>query len=281
MTLAGLLLVALTACAVHLAPPPAPVVHPSLAVGSWLDASADTQPFTTFITIWISCDEPVPAIVRDGRRILWFASLFTYGPTPRSRTGYALRPDYVSCWQQERAIIRATAIAGDELGIHLLDEPEAVAYGDRGATYDPNLYNADITAAAAIIHADFPAAIVSINYGAVPDGLQVPAGLGRVALEAYDADWRAKLAALEALTPAPIWIMPRAFLHAGDMTDAAAAQQLRDQAAYAQTDPRVTGLYWFLWCCDDVVTGDKSFYSVSGGQLPLTLAAVKAIGPRP
>jgi hypothetical protein len=94
--------------------------------------------------------------------------------------------------------------------------------------------------------ADEPTLPCALNIGSLPDGLVIADGVTLVAIEAYGNDWETKLLRVERLTPAPIWLMPRAFTDAGDATDAEAAARLRDEYAYAQTDPRITGLYWFL-----------------------------------
>lgn len=84
---------------------------------------------------------------------------------------------------------------------------------------------------------------------------------------------------LEALTTAPVWMLPPAFLDAGfESDDTVVAQRLQDEYVHAHTDPRVTGLYAFLWCCDDTVTGNKQFYVAGGGHMPATLSALRAIG---
>lgn len=248
-------------------------------MGAWLDSSRATNDFTTFVTYWISCDEPAPQIDPDTRQIVWFASLFNYGPTARSLNGYSLRPDAASCWQTLKAII--TNHRERSIAVWLLDEPDAVAWGDMvpGGPYDANIYNTDIQTACSIVRADFPDLPVAVNYGGAAAGLIVPSCLSRVGLEAYRADWQNQLQMLETQTALPIWLMPPAFA-TGDpaMADPVLAQRVRDQWAWSQHDARVDGLYYFLQCCDDLVTGSKDFYAVGGGHLPLTRAALEEIG---
>jgi hypothetical protein len=253
-------------------------------VGAWLDSSKVTAPFTTFITYWLSCDDE-PASVEsqidpgDQRRILWFPALFDYGPTPRSRNGYTLRSDAEQCLRRLTPIV--AKYRSRTYGVHLADEPESVAWNDRAADDLPNvnLYNADLTTAAALVHRVWGAELkVSINVAGVPAGLTIPAGFDRIALEAYGVDWLAHLRNLEALTSLPVLLMPPAFVRGDPRSqDAIVSQRVRDQLAYAKTDPRIVGLYWFLWCCDDVTTGTKDFYAAGGMSLPLTQAAVRAL----
>jgi hypothetical protein len=275
------------------APIPAPVA-PALPVvdpahvrwfGSWNDNSPDTAAFTNLITLAIGCSDDaayanaLAVLARDSRSIVWTANLFTYGPTARSRGGYSLRPDASDCWHELKALIANHL--DRTVAIWLLDEPDDVAYGDRGATYDPNLYNDIIVTACAMIHADFPALTVALNYGWVPDGLIVPSCLGVVGLEAYEANWRDRLGVLATLTPAPVWLISPAFTDApvaGVNDDATLAQRFSDQYDYARTHASVVALYPFLWCCDDTTTGDRQFYTVSGPNLPLTRNAFQRIG---
>jgi len=261
---------------------PAPVG--ALDVGSWLDSSRATEPFTTFVTYWLSCDEDAASIEAqidpgDVRRILWFPAVFDYGPTPRSRNGYSLRSDAEGCLRRLAPII--AKYRSRTYGVHLADEPESVAWNDRDPSDPPdvNQYNADVTTAAALVHRVWGSELkVSINIAGVPAGLAIPGGLDRIALEAYGVDWLAHLRNLEALTSAPVLLMPPAFVRGDPQAqDAIVAQRVRDELAYAKTDPRVIGLYWFLWCCDDVTTGTKDFYAAGGLSMPLTQAAVRAL----
>jgi hypothetical protein len=266
-------------------------------VGAWLDSSRATEPFTTFVTYWLSCDEEAASIEaqidpRDVRRILWFPAVFEYGPTRRSRNGYSLRPDAEACLRRLAPLVAKHRAR--TYGVHLLDEPDSVACGDQDdrdglpcgtpgdADWNPNLYNDLVTASADLVHRVWGSELkVSINFGSVPASLVVPAGLDRVALEAYGVDWLANLRNLEALTPLPVLLMPPAFVH-GDprAQDAIVAQRIRDEYAYAKNDPRITALYWFLWCCDDLTTGTKDFYAAGGASLPLTQAAVRTLWTR-
>jgi len=242
----------------------------ALDVGSWLDSSRATEPFTTFVTYWLSCDEDLASIELqidpgDSRRVMWFPALFDYGPTPRSRNGYSLRSDAEQCLQRLSPIVAKYRLR--TYGVHLADEP------------DVSQHNADITAAAALVRRVWGGELkVSINIAGVPAGLTIPEGLDRIALEGYGVDWLAHLRNLEAITPLPVLLTPPAFVRgAPQAQDAIVAQRVRNELAYAKTDRRVIGLYWFLWCCDDVTTGAKNFYAAGGMSLPLTQAAVRAL----
>jgi hypothetical protein len=269
----------------------------AMEVGAWLDSSKATVTFTTFVTYWLSCDDEAASVEAqidsgDARRIMWFPGLFDYGPTPRSRNGYALRPDAEACLRRLAPLVAKHRAR--TYGVHLADEPEAVACGDQDdrdglpcgtpgdADWNPNLYNELLAKAADLVHRVWGAELkVSINVGSVPAALAIPQGLDRIALEAYGVDWLANLRNLEALTPLPLLLMPPAFVRGDPRSqDAAVAQRIRDEFAYAKTDPRVTGLYWFLWCCDDVTTGTKDFYAAGGESLPLTQAAVRTLFTR-
>jgi hypothetical protein len=257
-------------------------------VGAWLDSSRATAPFTTFVTYWLSCDEEATSVEpqidpRDARRILWFPAVFDYGPTSRSLNGYTLRPDAEACLQRLAPLV--AKYRARTYGVHLADEPESVAWNDHAPNDPPNVnqYNADLAAASTLVHRVWgPDLKVSINVGAVPAELAIAEGLDRIALEAYGVDWLANLRNLERLTALPLLLMPPAFAR-GDPTtqDAIVAQRIRDEFAYAKTDPRVVGLYWFLWCCDDRTTGTRDFYAAGGASLPLTQAAVRALWQRP
>lgn len=268
------------------AAPVAPVViqsHPIANIGAWLDGGRDTGAFTTFITAQIGCGDDAQFaeaqvdVQRDARKIVWFANMFSFGPTSRSQGGYALRSDASDCWQELKAQI---ANHRDRtLAVWLLDEPDSVAWGDQAPSgYDPNLYNDIIATACAMIHADFPTLAIGLNFGNVPAALAPPACLNIVGLEAYGADWLAKLSALEPITSAELWLLPPAYTDAGNATDAEIAERLKAEATYAATDPRVSTLYPFLWCCDDTTTGEKTFYTASGPMLPLTRGGLIAIG---
>jgi hypothetical protein len=247
-------------------------------IGSWLDARRETVGFTNLITIRIDCDDPTAldaahALANgDTRDIVLFSSQLGWG-----NEGYEERADAAQCWQRERNFIAAyrTRI----VAIWIVDEPWDTAWSYQpDGVYRPNRYNAAITSICARVHADEPQLPCALNVGSLPDNLAIPDGVTLVGIEAYGNDWQTKLLVIERLTSAPIWLMPRAFTDGGDATDAEATARLRDQYAYAQIDPRITGLYWFLWCCDDEVTGDRSFFTVSGPQLPLTRAAFEALG---
>jgi hypothetical protein len=257
-------------------------------VGAWLDSSRATAPFTTFVTYWLSCDGDLASVEtqidpRESRRILWFPGLFDYGPTPRSREGYTLRPDMEACLQRLKPIV--VKYRERTYGVHLADEPENVAGNDQAPGDPPNVnqYNGELTAAAMAVHRVWgPDLKVSFNVASVPAGLAIPEGFDRIGLEAYGVDWLANLRNLEALTPLPLLLMPPAFVKGDPATqDAIIAQRIRDEFAYAKTDPRVVGLYWFLWCCDDLTTGTKDFYAAGGASLPLTQAAVRTLWTRP
>lgn len=257
-------------------------------IGAWLDSSKQTASFTTFITYWLSCDEDAASVAaqidsRESRRILWFPGLFDYGPTPRSRNGYTLRRDAAACLRRLEPLVRK--YRARTYGVHLADEPEAVAWNDHVPSELPNVnqYNTDLMTAARLVHDVWGRdLVVSINVGSVPADLAIADGLNRIALEAYGADWLTNLRNLEALTPLPLLLMPPAFVQGDPRTqDAIVAQRVRDEFAYAKTDPRVVGLYWFLWCCDDETTGTRDFYAAGGGSLPLTEAAVRALRTNP
>jgi len=257
-------------------------------IGAWLDSSRQTASFTTFVTYWLSCDEAAASVAaqidgRESRRILWFPGLFDYGPTPRSLNGYTLRRDADACLRRLEPVVRK--YRARTYGVHLADEPEAVAWNDHAPSEPPNVnqYNADLTIAARLVHDVWGRDLdVSINVGSVPADLAIPGGLNRIALEAYGVDWLENLRKLEALTPLPLLLMPPAFVKGDPQTqDAIVAQRIRDEFAYAKTDPRVVGLYWFLWCCDDETTGTRDFHAAGGGSLPLTEAAVRALRTTP
>jgi hypothetical protein len=240
------------------------------------------------VTYWLSCDEDAASIEaqidpRDSRRILWFPAVFDYGPTSRSRNGYTLRTDAETCLQRLEPVI--AKYRARTYGVHLADEPESVAWNDHTASDSPNVnqYNAELTTAATLVHRVWgPGLKVSVNVGSVPPGLAIAGGLDRIALEAYGVDWLANLRNLEALTTLPLLLMPPAFVQGDPHTqDAIVAQRVRDEFAYAKTDPRIVGLYWFLWCCDDPTTGTKNFYAAGGASLPLTQAAVRALLTNP
>jgi hypothetical protein len=253
--------------------------------GFWLDAGAETRAFTTFRTIYVDLDadpsEWQTQLVDDGRGLVWFVSPFRYTRTARSLNGYVYRDDFAQQWQTVRPFIAARL--AQTRAIWLVDEPDSAAWDDRvpGDAYNPNLYNADITRAAAIIHADIPTVAVALNYADAALELEVAAGLNLVGIEAYRDDWRARVSRLEAKTTAPVWLLAPAFADPTWTTDdATLAQRVRDQWAAAQTDRRITGFYPFLWCCDDTTTGNKAFYAVGGvnHRLPLLLEALSAIG---
>jgi hypothetical protein len=257
-------------------------------IGAWLDSSQATASFTTFVTYWLSCDEDAASAetqidAHDSRRILWFPGLFDYGPTPRSRNGYTLRPDAEACLRRLAPLVarhRARIY-----GVHLADEPEAVAWNDHAPSDAPNVnqYNADLTMAASLVHQVWGRDLkVSMNVGSVPADLAIADGFDRLALEAYGVDWLANLRNLEALTTLPVLLMPPAFVQGDPRTqDAIMAQRVRDEFEYAKTDPRIVGLYWFLWCCDDRTTGTRDFFAAGGASLPLTQAAVRALRSSP
>ena len=257
-------------------------------VGAWLDSSRATASFTTFVTYWLSCDEDAASVEaqidpRESRRILWFPSLFDYGPTSRSRNGYTLRSDAETCLRRLAPVI--AKYGARTYGVHLADEPEAVAWNDHtpGDLPNVNQYNEELTTAATLVHREWgPHLKVSVNVGSVPPDLAIPRGLDRIALEAYGVDWLANLRNLEALTALPLLLMPPAFVQGDPRTqDAIVAQRVRDELAYAKTDPRIVGLFWFLWCCDDQTTGTRDFYAAGGSSLPLTQAAVRALWTNP
>lgn len=264
--------------------PPRPYDGHVRQFGAWLDSKAETAAVTTFVTYWIGCDEDPLAVAGqidplETRQIVWFANLFNYGPTARSRNGYGLRADASACWQTLKTLI---ANHRDRtLAVWLLDEPDSVAWGDMvpGGPYDPNLYSADITTACAMVHADFPTLDVAVNYGGVPADLRVPSCLSLVGLESYGVDWAAQLRNLETKTSAPIWLLAPAFVDGDPVAqDPLIAARFAAEYDHARRDPRVTGFYPFLWCCDDITTGAMHFYTVSGPQLPMTRAAFESIG---
>lgn len=179
-------------------------------LGFWLDSSADTKPFSTFITVYVTCDDPYPTLdATDNRRIVFSVSLFNYGPTARSRNGYSLRPDYAACWSTISTFI--VNHLDRALYIWFLDEPDAVAYGDMGPVYTPNLYNADIETACELIAASFPLVPRGLNYSGVNNALVVPPCLSVVGLEVYGATWATDIVNLEARTSASIVPLLRAF----------------------------------------------------------------------
>jgi len=99
-----------------------------------------------------------------------------------------------------------------------------------------------------------------------------------VMLETYDATWHAKLDKLSALTTKTLGLMPPGFVIGDPATqDAVEAEIVRAVWSEAQHNTRITSLTFFIPCCDDTTTGDKNFYTVGGGHLPLTLAALMAI----
>lgn len=266
--------------------PPAPIVVPPYDghvrwVSSWGDSRPETAAFTNAITINVDPDDPDAVtkaqaiLASDTRSVIWFAPMFGYGAE-----GYELRSDASAAWQREKALI-AGAI-DRSIAVWLLDEPPDVAWSfwvDGGTRYDPNRYNDLMTTAAAMIHADFPRLAVAYNVGSVPAGLAIAPGMNLLGLETYGADWAAKLATVEGLTPTPIWLLPPAFVD-GDpvVNDAVVADRFRQEFDAAKADPRITGLYAFLWCCDDTTTGDESFFTVSGPQLPRTREVFESIG---
>jgi len=253
--------------------------------GFWLNASPDTRPFTTFVTYALDIDEESSANTlqiddADARRIVWFVSLFSYGPTPRSRNGYSLRPDYVAGWNRVKDIIGARL--DRTRAIWLMDEPDSVAWGDKvpGELYTPNLYNDDIVRAAALMHANFPDVAIGLNYGGVPADLTIPSSITLVGLEAYGDRWRSDVAALKRKTGYPIWLLAPGYISGDpDALDAPTAQRVRDQVAYAHTDPQIRGFYPFLWHEDDTTTSTRDFYTVyPGGRLPQTTNVLMQVG---
>ena len=258
--------------------PPAPYDGHVRHFGSWLDARPDTRAFTNLITIQIDCDTPgaldaARAIATtDGRDIVVFTSQIVWG-----NEGYAERPDASRCWQIERAFIadyRPRVVA-----VWTADEPWDVAWSYWvNGVYQPNRYNGDIANVCARVHADVSVPC-AVNVGSLPAGLTLPNGIALVGIEAYGTDWAAKLRAIEAMTAAPIWLLPPAFVQGDPVSgDPVMAQRFTDEYAAAKADPRITGLYPFLWCCDDTVTGTKDFYTVSGPRLPRTREVFEATG---
>jgi hypothetical protein len=256
-------------------------------ISSWADNSPSTASFTNAITISVDCDDLDAAtkaqaiLSRDSRSVIWVAPMFTYGAE-----GYELRSNAAECWARERDLIRANR--SRSIVVRLLDEPPDVAWSfwvDGGTRYDPNRYNAILTTAAAMIHAEVPALDVGYNFGSLPTGAVVANGVTLVGLEAYGPDWQGKLQTLETRTANSLWLMPPAFVDGDPVTaDPILAQRVRDQWAWSQHDTRVTGWYWFLWCsqasatCDDTTTGSKSFYTIGGGHLPQTRDVFERIG---
>lgn len=186
-------------------PSPPPAVVPATAPMSaysgknlttfalWQDSTPETAAFTNVMTLSIGCGDDaayanaVATLARDPRRVVWFANMFSFGPTSRSTGGYSLRQDASACWQQLRALIAAHL--DRTVAVWLLDEPDSVAFGDKPTSgYDPNLYNDIITTACAMVHANFPSVTVALNYGGAEPGLQVPACLGLVGVETYRTD---------------------------------------------------------------------------------------------
>lgn len=248
---------------------------------SWLDHSLETAAFTNAITITVDCDDPDAVtkaqtiLATDTRAVIWFAPMFAYGGE-----GYELRANASDCWQRERDLVRN--FRARSIAVWLLDEPADVAWSfwvEGGTRYDPNRYNGILATGAAMVRADFPGLLVGYNFGSLPPTAAVAGSIDVVGIETYGADWQAKLQTLESLTPNFIWLMPPAFVD-GDPTtaDPILAQRVRDQWAWSEHDTRVTGWYWFLWCCDDTTTGSKSFYTISGGRLPLTAQAIADVG---
>lgn len=250
-------------------------------VSSWEDASAETATFTNAITIIVDCDDPDAVttaqaiLARDSRSVIWFAPMFAYGSE-----GYELRANASACWQREADLIRNNRARS--IAVWLLDEPADVAWSfwvDNGTRYDPNRYNGLLTTAAAMVRADFPDLEVGYNFGSLPAGAVVATGITHLGIEAYGADWQQKLQTLETKTPLFIWLMPPAFVDGDPVAaDPVLAQRIREEWTWTQHDSRVDGWYWFLWCCDDLITGSKNFYTVSGGQLPLTRQALVDVG---
>lgn len=253
-------------------------------MGSWQDSRPETSGFTNTITINVDCDDPnavatAQAIVAgDTRSIVWFAPMFAYGAE-----GYELRTNASDCWQRERDLIANNRTRS--LAVWLADEPPDVAWsfwvpGPNGTTiYDPNRYNSILTTAAAMVRADFSDLDVGYNFGSLPAGAVPASGVTVLGLESYDAAWLTKLQQLEALTRLPLWLMSPGFVDGDPVAnDPILAQRVRDQWTWMQQDARIVADYWFLWCCDDTTTGDKSFYTVSGGQLPVTRQTLMDVG---
>jgi len=248
-------------------------------VSSWLDTRPETVGFTNAITIQVPCDDPEAVtraeevLAHDRRSVIWFFPGIAYGAE-----GYELRADASACWARERDLI--ANYYDRSIAVWLADEPPDVAWSfwvDGGTRYDPNRYNGLLSAAASIVDADFPGLAIGYNFGSLPKGANAAAGATLIGLEAYGPDWQSKLQSLETRTPNYIWLMPPGFVQGDPAKDPEIAQRVRDEWAWAQHDQRVTGLYFFLWCCDDVTTGTKDFYTVSGGHLPLTLQALRDV----
>jgi hypothetical protein len=230
----------------------------------------------------MDCDDPMAAVDAlrlraniDGRSIILHSGLMGWGDE-----GYQVVGNLAECWAIERAFI--ADFRPRVLEVHTSDEPPDVAWShwvDGGTRYDPNRYNGDLSIICSTVHADFPDLPCAVNYGSVPDGLQIASGLNHIWLETYDADWHAKLDTLAGLTSLPLGLMPPGFVF-GDpaMLDARQAAIVQAEWIEAQANPRITSLVFFLYCCPDLTTGDKNFHTVSGGDLPLTLAALQAVG---
>ncbi len=261
--------------------------------GIWLQSSKETAAFTTFVTIeldldadpaeWASLIDPT-----DTRKIVWFVSPFYYTRTARSLNGYVYRDDFPAKWQAVKTLIANHL--DRTLAIWLADEPDSVACGDQLDTdgkpcgtpgdgdWNPNLYNADLSRAAAIIHADLPTVRVGVNFGGVPSSLRVADGLDVVGLEAYGVDWAAQLRNLKAIWSRAIVLMPPLFVDGDpDATDPDLAIRVREEYEAAKADPQVIALYGF-GCGDDTTTGDKSFFTICGPRLPLTRHAFVDVG---
>jgi hypothetical protein len=248
---------------------------------SWQDTRPETRAFTNAITINVDCDDPDAVthaqqiLDNDTRAVIWFAPMFAYGGE-----GYELRPNAAACWQRERDLIRTSRARS--IAVWLMDEPPDTAWSfwvDGGTRYDPNRYNGILTTATAMVRADFPDLDVAYNFGSLPDDAVVAAGPTLIAVEGYAADWQAKLTHLETLTSNPLWLIMPGFVDGDPVAaDPILAQRVRDQWTWSQHDQRVTGLYYFLQCCEDEETGDKQFHAAGGGHLPLTLAVLQAIG---
>src|ERR1051326_1255569 len=300
LLIATVIATALQACAVTGQPPtpirppiPAPILPPPAPqprpydghvthIASWLpNAGADgSASFTNTMMLAMDCGDPVAAAAAlrvransDGRAIILHSGLMGWG-----NEGYQVIDAIADCWPLERAFI--ADYRPRLVSVHTADEPWDVAwsYWQHGV-YMPNRYNADIARICAMVHGDFPDLPCAVNVGSVPAALQIPAGVNEVWIESYDADWRVQPDAIAGRNSATLALMPPGFV-AGDpaVLDAQKAALVQAEWIEAQANPRVQLLVWFLWCCDDTVTGDRNFYSVSGGRLPQTLAALVDVG---
>jgi hypothetical protein len=264
--------------------PPKPFVYDGHVrhFSSWLpNSGADgSAPFTNTMMLTMDCTDPQGSLAQlvsiaktDVRDIILHSGLMGWG-----NEGYAVVENLTECWNIEQAFINA--YRSRILMVHTADEPPDVAWSyQANGIYNPNLYNEALQTICRTVHSSYFDLNCAVNYGSVPEGLVIPSEIDFVWLETYDNKWKDKLTKLQTLTSKPLALMPPGFVIGNPTTlDSEEASIVQAVWEEAQHNERVTLLVFFLWCCDDTGTGDKNFYTVSGGMLPLTLSALQQVG---